>query len=746
MKIMIKPKHFLLSISIVLLVTLNLCVSKPTISDNVGDNNDSNEAVSESHGISPTTDNNSIHEYNGANTISTADNDYRRNYSEKMLSYMNNSVQPCDDFYEYACGNWKNVIDEHQDLSKRNNILDLSYNLMDIVRNLLERPDINDVAPEYADKFELAKNFYHNCLEAELYPMRASSKYLSLLKEIGGFPAVETDWNEKNFHWLNMSAHLSNYGIRNFINEAIIPEYPFPPYFKLPEFGFKIELHYDTIKNITSNAYKENDKRLREILTIYGVEENRINETISEIFDFLKEILHVKQLVSEDEMQCDTLSSFMNESQENAVKTQWTIYNDIAWEGRQWQNISEEIEDCCTPCIFLYANINKICNQHKKAAANYLSLKFLHHMDAQLKDKKFQKDFCTQNIKSSMIYFFDHLYMKLYFSDELQQEVLSFIKEIRQSLRIVLREANWLDEATRKAALLKESTIKEYIGRFENMNITKQLIEQLKNLHFVNGSFEENYLNLRRFRQYMTRFNGLKFEELGNTTKPLDIFVGMQVNAFYYNIDNAIYVMAGSLQPPVYHKAWPNSLKYGTLGYLIGHEFTHGFDTIGANYDESGQENYWWSNKSGKVFKERSNCYVDHYQNYLIPEINRTVNGNLTKDENIADGGGLREALMSYRRYVKNVTKSLNSIAAFYKEEQMPGLDLTPEQLFFLGFAQLWCASYKEADYWEELASEHTIDKYRVLGAVSNNIDFAKAYKCPLGSKMNPSDEKCEMW
>lgn len=303
-----------------------------------------------------------------------------------------------------------------------------------------------------------------------------------------------------------------------------------------------------------------------------------------------------------------------------------------------------------------------------------------------------------------------------------------------------------MDETTREAALLKESTIKEHVGRYENETMTKLLIGELKRLKFVDGSYEANHLNLRKFKQYMKRYNGLNAEKLDNNTKPLDLFVGTQANSFYYNIDNSIYVMAGILMEPVYNKAWPNSLKFGTLGYLIGHEFTHGFDTVGANYDEGGNENYWWSTKSDKVFKERSSCYVDHYKRYVIPEINRNVNGNLTKDENIADGGGLSEALLAYRRYIKSVTKVLDSVSALYKEEQMPGIDLTPEQLFFLGFSQLWCASYKEAHYWEELTNEHVIDKYRVLGALSNNADFAKAYNCPVGSKMNPTLTKCELW
>lgn len=318
------------------------------------------------------------------------------------------------------------------------------------------------------------------------------------------------------------------------------------------------------------------------------------------------------------------------------------------------------------------------------------------------------------------------------------------IKDVRKSLRTIIEEAEWLDETTREAALLKESTMAEQVGRYEDSVLTKRLIEEMQNLQFVDGSYEANNLNLKKFEQYMLRYVGFHADEFSNTTKPLQLLVGMQPNAFYYLNDNTMYVMAGVLQPPIFHTTWPNSLQYGTLGYLVGHELTHAFDTSGAIYDHVGMENPWWSEESKNQFKERSQCFIDHFDKYYIPEINRHINGNITRDENIADAGGLRVAFRAYRSFLDEVKKSSD----FYlsnEVEQMPGIDLSPEQIFFLGTAQIWCSVLKEADYWKELTDDHTIDKYRVLGMMSNNADFAKAYNCPLGSKLNPPD-KCKVW
>jgi len=164
------------------------------------------------------------------------------------------------------------------------------------------------------------------------------------------------------------------------------------------------------------------------------------------------------------------------------------------------------------------------------------------------------------------------------------------------------------------------------------------------------------------------------------------------------------------------------------------------------SFDSTGELHNWWTKKSIEVFEDRANCYVTHFNKFLIPEINRKINGNLTKDENIADSGGLRESMSAYRSHMKQLSLKENNSSNVLNNEQMPGLDLSPEQLFFVGFAQLWCAAYEEEHYWEELTNEHAMDKYRVLGAVTNNEDFAQAYNCPSGSPMNPISSKCRVW
>ncbi|XP_016950324.1 neprilysin-4 [Drosophila biarmipes] len=674
------------------------------------------------------------------NTITDDTAEYLRSYGALMKSYMNFSVDPCDDFYEYACGNWKNVKPPQRTTNKRSNLLDIIYTLTEVTEQLMTKTQLAE-ALNVSAELRVAQRFYNSCLAAEVFPHPAADPaYLSLIRSIGGFPAVDGDaWNASRFSWFNMSAHLTNYGADGLIHDKITQYYPFQPYFKLPELGFDYNVHTDNIANKSSRAYPKNEKRMHNYLKAFNLTEDKIESVITGVFDFWREALAIKDRFGGDDDRCNELSELYNVS----TFGQWRSYYEIAWDGKDFYNDSLAVNYC----DFYYTELDKVCARHLEAVANYLAMKLLYRMDAKLSDQEYQKDHCLLVVQSSLSHLINKLYMAEHFSDDTHSEISAMVTELRKAQRQVLENVEWLDGETRREALVKESTITPVIGSYKDEELTDLFIRKIGNLSVAEDDYAQNIINVRRLATTLWRHKGLHFEDFSPDAKPIALMIGNQVNAFYYILDHSIYVMAGILHPPAYHRSWPDSLKFGTLGYLVGHELTHGFDTVGSSFDSNGQMRNWWSTKSEAVFQERAKCYVDHYSNYLIPEINRRVNGNETKDENIADAGGLTQALTAYRSHMKQLQRRVeDNETVTPKNEQMPGLDLSPEQLFFLGFAQLWCAAYEEEHYWEELNHEHTSDKYRVLGAVSNNNDFAEVYKCALGTAMHPKEESCRIW
>ncbi|OWF45826.1 Neprilysin [Mizuhopecten yessoensis] len=180
------------------------------------------------------------------------------------------------------------------------------------------------------------------------------------------------------------------------------------------------------------------------------------------------------------------------------------------------------------------------------------------------------------------------------------------------------------------------------------------------------------------------------------------------------------------------------SMNYGGIGMIIGHEITHGFDDIGRQYDKDGNLEQWWSDDAITRFKAKAQCIINQYGNFSLPEADgMNLNGINTQGENIADNGGLKQSYRAYRDWIKQRGR---------EESQLPGVSYNDNQLFFINFAQIWCASMRRENAINRiLTGVHSPGRFRVIGTLQNSPEFAEAFSCPKGSYMNPN-KKCGVW
>ena len=288
------------------------------------------------------------------------------------------------------------------------------------------------------------------------------------------------------------------------------------------------------------------------------------------------------------------------------------------------------------------------------------------------------------------------------------------VQGIEDAFEQNLGQVSWMDETARAASREKLRKIDNKIGfpekwrDYSTMKIGRESL--LENVE------EASWFETRR--------------DLAKIGKPLDRneweMTPPEVNAYYNPSMNEMVFPAGILQTPLFKTDAPVIPNHGGIGMVMGHELTHGFDDQGRQFDGDGNLHEWWSPEVSKAFDERAACVADKYDQYVaVDDVH--LNGKLTLGENIADIGGLKMALLALH------------------QKQGRG-DSRSDRDFFLAFAQAWCANYRpEAARLQALTNPHSTAQWRVNGSVSDNADFARAFSCKAGSPMNP-EKKCVVW
>ncbi|XP_006903498.1 PREDICTED: membrane metallo-endopeptidase-like 1-like [Elephantulus edwardii] len=341
---------------------------------------------------------------------------------------------------------------------------------------------------------------------------------------------------------------------------------------------------------------------------------------------------------------------------------------------------------------------------------------------------------CVSYVNSNMENAVGSLYVRNAFPKDSKEMVRNLIEKLQAVFVDNLDELSWMDSESKNKAQEKAMNMREQIGYpdyiLEESN--QQLDMEYSNLDFSEDLYFENTLqNLKASAQR-------SIKKLREKVDPnLWIIGAAVVNAFYSPNRNQIVFPAGILQPPFFSKEQPQALNFGGIGMVIGHEITHGFDDNGRNFDKDGNMLDWWSNFSAQHFRKQSECMIYQYNNYSWNLAdNQNVNGFSTLGENIADNGGVRQAYKAYLKWLMDGGKDF----------QLPGLEMTHTQLFFINYAQVWCGSYRPEFAIQSIKTDvHSPLKYRVLGSLQNLGAFAEAFSCAEGTPMHPK-EQCRIW
>jgi putative endopeptidase len=318
------------------------------------------------------------------------------------------------------------------------------------------------------------------------------------------------------------------------------------------------------------------------------------------------------------------------------------------------------------------------------------------------------------------------LYTERKFGPESKKRMETMVANLEKALADDIQSLDWMGAETKKAAMVKFHGITNKIGYPEHPRTYPFAVihrtTPLANMWSVNA--DDLKWTLARIHKPADK---REWQMTANT-----------LNAYYDPQMNNINFPAGILQPPYFSKDNDDAINYGAIGGVIGHELTHGFDDQGAQYDAEGNLRDWWTPEDEKKFKERASCMVDEYNQFTVndpgnPEKPIHENGKLTLGENAADNGGLRIAY--------------NALEAANAGKEQPLIDgFTPEQRVFLGWGTVWCNNYRDqAAALQAKTNEHSISKYRVLGVVQNMPEFQKAFSCKAGQPM-VSAKACRIW
>ncbi|XP_035206091.1 neprilysin-2-like [Stegodyphus dumicola] len=590
----------------------------------------------------------------------------------------------------------------------------------------------------------MIKKVYNSCMDEEGLKSAANRPLRAILKHLGGWPVIQVRrWNSAKFDWIDTLIKIRNLGYNHdiFISLSVTMdnENNTANIIKLGKPSFGMDSRY-LLRGVTDKSVRDYVLSMEKSADELGAY-NLPKSPIYKAFEFEVMLANISLQNEKENV------SIIN--RKYTVKDLKTLVPQINWDkyfnGLLSNGVSDNDIVLVEDLTFIENVAHFIIKTHKRVLANYMiwrvidqSMSFMSKRWRSLKYSPRHSletkrwEVCLSFIRDNLGIALSSYYVRNYVQEENYDTVQEYVDYIRENFVRILENTEWMDDDTKEIAKAKVKSITSHIGYAKELLNASYISDLYKNLNIDNTS----YFDIRRkIFKWSTdySFSLLRKPNMkGRWNKHSRTTV---IQAFYDERQNSIGIPTGVLQAPIFYNNRPHYLNFGSLGYIIGHEITHAFDNRGRIFDKDGNSRNWWSTTEEQAFNSRAECFIEQYDNYTA-ENGMQVKGMNTQDENIADGIALKAAYLAYQSWVKD----------HKREQKLPGLDYTPNQLFWIQAANIWCEKLQPETLRNIITyAPYSPSKFRVIGPMSNLPEFAKDFQCNVTSEMVRKN-KCQVW